>query len=153
MIEFACMFRKDSFPMRALKKDSKIKLPHPHDWRTTDADEVSKRRFRAQTEPFKISNTDSSHRIFSNFRVKSSSGMIYSVEIRDLTQRYFACDCVDFRSNGLGTCKHVEAVLLLLEAQYPRLYNHAQKNGSTRIDIVHINEKECFIWHLRNALS
>src|SRR2546426_2154002 len=100
----------------ARAKTLTVKIPSAHDWRTTDQDEINKRRARARTEVFAISNLDSQHPIFSNFRVKSGSGMNYSVEIRCLRQRQFACDCVDFRINGLGTCKHVEAVLNQLEA-------------------------------------
>ncbi len=117
-------------------KISKIQVPSAHDWRTTDEDEINKRRLRARSESLRISNTNSEHPIFSNFRVKSPSGMTYSVEIRGLADRHFACDCVDFQSNGLGTCKHVEAVLLLLEAQHKRLYQAALKQGSNRIDVV-----------------
>ena len=96
------------------KKSADIPLPSPHDWRTTDTDEINKRRQRAREESFAIANTDPRHPIFSNFRVKSGSGLTYAVEIRDVQGRQFACDCVDFRINGLGTCKHVEAVLLQL---------------------------------------
>lgn len=39
------------------------------------------------------------HPIFSNFRVQSASGLTYSVEVRSLAARQFACDCVDFRIN------------------------------------------------------
>lgn len=63
--------------------------------------------------------------------------MTYSVEIRDIGARQFACDCVDFRINGLGTCKHVEAVLFLLEARFRRLFAAAAQTGkSTRRDVV-----------------
>ena len=118
------------------KKTHDIKIPSPHDWRTTDADEINKRRLRAREESFTISNVDPQHPVFSNFRVASGSGLTYSVEIRDLRQRQFACDCVDFRTNGLGTCKHVEAVLLHLEARFRRLFKAAQQNGSNRIEVV-----------------
>src|SRR6266516_3909682 len=113
-----------------------IKIPAPHDWRTTDDDEINKRRLRAREESFTISNVDPQHPVFSNFRVASGSGLTYSVEIRDLRQRQFTCDCVDFRTNGLGTCKHVEAVLLHLEARFRRLFKAAQQNGSNRIEVV-----------------
>ncbi|MCX6902974.1 MAG: SNF2-related protein, partial [Verrucomicrobia bacterium] len=120
-----------------MKKSSpELKVPSPHDWRTTDTDEINKRRLRARQETFVISNLHPAHPIFSNFRVKSASGLTYSVEVRDLLQRQFACDCVDFRSNGLGTCKHVEAVLLHLEARFRRLFEAAKKNGSTRLEVV-----------------
>ena len=53
-----------------------------------------------------------------------------------MRQRQFACDCVDFRINGLGTCKHVEAVLLHLEARFKRLFRAAEQNGPPRLDVV-----------------
>ena len=111
-------------------------MPSPHNWRTTDQDEINRRRERARTEDFKITNANPAHPIFSNFRVKSGSGLTYSVEVRDLRQRQFACQCVDFRINGLGTCKHVEAVLLYLQARYSRLFQAAAQNGSTRIEVL-----------------
>ena len=118
------------------RKMHDIKVPPAHDWRTTDQDEINKRRLRARTEALHVTTTDSAQPIFSNFRVKSPSGMTYAVEIRDVAQRQFACECPDFRSNGLGTCKHVEAVLLLLEARHRRLFQQAIRNGSDRVDVV-----------------
>src|SRR5262245_35420233 len=82
-----------------------------HNWRTSDEDEINRRRARAESEEFTVSNLDARHPIFSNFRVQSGSGLRYQVEIRDIAQRQFSCECVDFRVNGLGMCKHVEAVL------------------------------------------
>ncbi len=111
-------------------------MPSPHNWRTTDEDEINRRRARARTEEFRISNTDPRHPIFSNFRVQSGSGLTYSVEVRDVRQRQFACECVDFRINGLGTCKHVEAVLLHLQARFKRLFRAAEQNGTPRLDVV-----------------
>src|SRR5262245_38091755 len=72
----------------------------PHDWRTSDQEEIERRRKRAEGESFRIGNVDSRHPVFSNFRVESGSGMTYSVEIRELSGREFACDCVDFRINA-----------------------------------------------------
>jgi len=57
------------------KKDNDIKIPSPHDWRTTDTDEINKRRLRAREESFSISNVDLQHPVFSNFRVASSRGL------------------------------------------------------------------------------
>jgi len=118
------------------KASPEIAVPSPHNWRTTDEDEINRRRARARTEEFRISNTDPRHPIFSNFRVRSGSGLTYSVEIRDVGRRQFACDCVDFRINGLGTCKHVEAVLLQLQARFKRLFRAAETNGTTRLDVL-----------------
>jgi hypothetical protein len=113
-----------------------ITVPSPHNWRTTDEDEINRRRARARTEEFRTSNTDPRHPIFSNFRVRSGSGLTYSIEIRDVRQRQFACDCVDFRINALGTCKHIEAVLLQLQARFRRLFRAAETNGTPRLDLM-----------------
>src|SRR5258706_1732619 len=120
----------------ARKPKPEIEVPSPHNWRTNDEDEINRRRARAQTEDFRIANHNPRHPIFSNFRVQSGSGLTYSVEIRDVRQRQFACDCVDFQINGLGTCKHVEAVLLQLQARFKRLFEAASRNGTPRLDLV-----------------
>src|SRR5208337_3849779 len=118
------------------KAPAQFTVPALHNWRTTDQEEINRRRERAQKEQFQLSNADPRHPIFSNFRVASGSGLTYSVEIRDLAGRQFACDCVDFRINGLGTCKHVEAVLLYLQARHKRLFRAAESNGSGRLDVL-----------------
>jgi hypothetical protein len=116
--------------------EPEIALPPVHDWRTTDEDEINRRRLRAREGSFVIRNTDARFPVFSNFSVASGSGLTYAVEIRDVTGRQFACTCQDFHKNGLGTCKHVEAVLLHLEARFKRLYVRAAQDGSTRVDLV-----------------
>ena len=119
-----------------IKAKSAPAVPSPHNWRTTDEDEINRRRERAQSEDFQITNATPAHPIFSNFHVKSGSGLTYSVEVRDLGQRQFACQCVDFRINGLGTCKHIEAVLLHLQARYQRAFQAAVQNGSSRFEVL-----------------
>ena len=96
------------------------RLPPVDDWRTTDQDEITRRRLRAREEAPLIINRNARFPIFSDFEVHSQSGVTYTVEIRNLNQRQFACECVDFRVNGLGTCKHVEAVLDQLETRFFR---------------------------------
>jgi hypothetical protein len=115
---------------------AKSQVPSPHNWRTTDQDEINRRRERAATEEFKITNLNPGFPIFSDFRVRSASGMTYVVEVRDLRERQFGCECVDFRINGLGTCKHVEAVLLYLETRIKRQYQEALGQASPRLDLV-----------------
>src|SRR5262245_28162287 len=134
----------------AISAKRELKPPSPHDWRTTDNDEINRRRLRAREASFSITNADPRHPIFSSFRVKSESGLTYSVEVRDLRERQFACDCVDFRINGLGTCKHVEAVLLHLEGRFRRLFETAARGVSTRIDVVPDFERDTLRVLLRN---
>jgi len=117
-------------------KKSGPALPPHTDWRTTDADELAKRRLRAREEKFRITNLDPAHPVFSNFEVKSPSGMTYRAEIRDVASRQFSCTCTDFRINGLGTCKHVEALLLQLARRQRAEFKGAERIASPRVDIV-----------------
>lgn len=55
------------------------------------------------------------HPVFGTFRVGSAGGGTYEVEIRSLDRHDNSCGCADHRVNGLGTCKHVEAVLASLQ--------------------------------------
>ena len=93
------------------------------DWRTTDEDEVALRQQRAREEQPRICQLDQTQPIFSHFEVHSPSGMTYRVEVRSVATRRYSCTCVDFRTNGLGTCKHIEAVLLHLDDGAGHLYN------------------------------
>ena len=53
--------------------------------------------------------------LFSEFQVRNpDSGGTYLVRIRGLASGDNQCDCLDFRTNELGTCKHVEFVLARL---------------------------------------
>jgi SNF2 family DNA or RNA helicase len=125
------------------KKTSKeISLPPAHDWRTSDQDEINRRMLRAREEKPRIRNLTPDHSVFSNFDVHSTSGMHYEVEIRDLAQRRFVCTCTDFRINRLGTCKHVEAVLLHVEHVGKSAYRQALRRGSGRVDIVPDRERD-----------
>ena len=80
-------------------------------------DQIERRRERARAEILKIANKGS-HPIFSQFEVKSVSGSTYRIEIRSLDEMQNSCTCPDYKSNLIGTCKHIEAVLIHLEEEY-----------------------------------
>ncbi|MSU50618.1 MAG: hypothetical protein EXS37_16280 [Opitutus sp.] len=124
-------------PRRARRNDPARLLPPVTDWRTTDDHEILKRLVRAREERPRVVNRDPAYPIFSDFEVRSKSGLDYRVEVRDVAARQFSCTCTDFRTNGLGTCKHVEAVLLHLTSRQ-RAEFKAAKHGvaSPRIDLV-----------------
>ena len=114
-----------------------MELPAAQDWRSTDEQEVLRRQVRAKEESMRIRNEFPGQAVFSNFEVKSDSGMEYRVEIRDVKGRAFSCTCADFRKNGLGTCKHVEAVLLRVEKKAGKAgWKRAVEAGSPRIEVV-----------------
>ena len=125
--------RSPAHPRRA---QAESPVPPMAYWNTTDAQEVARRQQRAREETFEIKNLNPRHPVFSNFAIHSGSGLAYHIEIRDVATRHFSCQCVDFRINGLGTCKHVEAVLNHLDGRFKRLFAAAVKSPSPRLDLV-----------------
>ena len=55
---------------------------------------------------------------YGDYRVQSASGKTYRVAMRGpgLFENY--CSCPDFSVNTLGTCKHIEALLLRLRRRH-----------------------------------
>ena len=80
-------------------------------------EQIERRRERARAEILKIANKGS-HPIFSLFEVSSVSGRAYRVEIRSLDELQNSCTCPDYKSNLIGTCKHIEGVLISLEKEH-----------------------------------
>ena len=87
-------------------------------WISTDEDEIKRREWRGRAEIQEVQALDS--RLLGDYRVISSSGGSYTAEIRSLRERINSCECQDYRTNRLGTCKHVEGVL------------HRLRNGNAR---------------------
>ncbi len=71
-------------------------------------EEVEKRRKRAQSEKFQITSLAKSP--VEKLQVQGESGRVYIVAI-DHTLNSRTCECHDFLSARVGTCKHIEAVL------------------------------------------
>ncbi|HYW76309.1 MAG TPA: DEAD/DEAH box helicase [Gammaproteobacteria bacterium] len=79
-------------------------------WRTTDADEIERRRQRADSEELQVSADTPDGALFGAYSVQSRGDRNYRVEFRSTEQPINSCDCPDYEVNGLGTCKHIEAV-------------------------------------------
>ena len=80
-------------------------------------EQIERRRERARAEILKIVNKGS-HPVFSLFEVSSISKKSYRVEIRSLDELQNSCTCPDYKSNLIGTCKHIEGVLISLEKEH-----------------------------------
>src|SRR3990172_4309071 len=120
--------RPSSRSLRAL-------APRPVGWRTTDADEIALRRERAASERMRIEALEAAEPIFSTFAVRSPSGVTYEVEVRSLSARENSCSCPDFRTNGLATCKHTEAVVARLRRTPAGRSTLARGGRSTRVEV------------------
>ena len=104
-------------------------------------EQIDIRRQRAKAGKFTIENLGK-NRVFSDYRVTNpDSGGQYTVTVRGFEVGDNACTCPDFKSNTLGTCKHVEAVIDHLQTELPA---HLQKKKAavTRPEIyLHYGEQ------------
>src|SRR5436190_3715979 len=82
-------------------------------------EQIDIRRQRAAAEHLRIQNLGR-NRIFSDYQVTNpTTGGQYQVSIRGFDVGDNTCTCPDYRTNTLGTCKHVEAVLAILQEKAP----------------------------------
>jgi Superfamily II DNA/RNA helicases, SNF2 family len=99
--------------VRPTKKRNVSRLHQPADMSL----EVWQRELRRQfgeEQTFHIENVGE-HPIFSEFRVTNPSrGSVYRVAIREAEPDRNFCSCADFKTNALGTCKHIEFTLATL---------------------------------------
>ena len=95
------------------------------------------RKQYALEQKFKVKNIGSEP-LYSDYEVHNpGTGKTYKVSIRDNINSYNYCSCPDFKVNTLGTCKHVEFVLLskLRYKKYQRLITKSQKNTYSSLSI------------------
>jgi superfamily II DNA or RNA helicase len=63
---------------------------------------------------------------YGDYVVKSASGKEYRVAMRGPSLFENFCSCADFAVNTLGTCKHIEALLLRLHHRFGRSFDRQQ---------------------------
>jgi superfamily II DNA or RNA helicase len=103
--------------------------------------QIERRRQRALEEIDKVVNRGA-HPVFSVFAVTSRSGRTYQVEIRALDELTNTCDCPDYRTNLIGTCKHIEGVLLYLRKTHrARLGELARRRPAGTQVFLHYGEE------------
>ena len=79
--------------------------------------QIAERRERARAALLRILERPEGG-LYGDYRIKSASGKTYRVAMRGpgLFDNY--CSCPDFAVNTLGTCKHIEALLLRLRQRH-----------------------------------
>jgi superfamily II DNA or RNA helicase len=87
-------------------------------------EQIDIRRKRAAEEQFQIEKLGKG-RVFGEYKVTNPrSRGEYQVDIRGFEVGDNSCTCPDFRTNTLGTCKHIEAVLASLREETPVQLQH-----------------------------
>jgi len=111
------------------------RAPSPQGWNTSDEEEIDRRRWRGSTDIVGVEALEPDVPYFGTYRVRSTSGNQYDVEIRSLTDRKNSCGCADWNVNSLGTCKHIEGTLEWLRRRGKRAFAAASALGNPRIEI------------------
>jgi hypothetical protein len=120
------------------KRKAKAVLDRPPSlpgWLTSDEHEVNLRRWRGRTEILSIKALEPDHPYFGTFRAQSASGGSYEVEIRSLNGLANSCGCIDYRVNGLGTCKHIEGTIEAMARGRSKSFRAAKEIGSPRVEV------------------
>ena len=110
---------------------------------TVDEWQAALRKQFAAEQDFEIKNIGD-HPVFSDFEVfNPASEKIYKVSIRDNKQSHNFCSCPDFKVNGLGTCKHIENVLLSLKNKKSnwKYFNYNQPESYSSLSISYGKER------------
>jgi hypothetical protein len=105
----------------------------PPGWLTSDDHEITLRRWRGSTEILSVNALEADQPFFGTFRAESASGGHYEVEIRSFDGFANSCSCIDYRVNGLGTCKHIEGTIAVVARG--RGSRAAKAAGNSRIEV------------------
>ncbi len=98
---------------------------------------MAERRKRAAEETMTVRSLDN-QRPWTDYLVTSAaSGKTYRVALRGSETGQSYCSCPDFRTNGLGTCKHIMHTLTKVEKRFSAAKRRApyfRRNLSLRLD-------------------
>ena len=110
---------------------------------------IEARRDRARREFYRIEHEPDTApqrgspetRFLGLYRVTGSNDRVYDVLIRDPNPEHHVnrCSCLDYESNNLGTCKHVEGVLMYIRRK------HGSALRSARNRLLEINRLTVYV--------
>jgi SNF2-related domain len=106
----------------------------PPGWLTSDEDEIALRRWRGRTEILSVKALEPGRSYFGTFRAQSATGGSYEVEIRSFDGLVNSCGCIDYRVNGLGTCKHIEGTIAAMARGRAKSFRAAKSAGNPRVE-------------------
>jgi len=103
-------------PINKSKPKKVNTIPYHHKPETLSL-EVWQKGLRSQyaeknVQSFSINFLSSEHPVFGDYQVvNKQTGGAYKVALRESEPGINFCNCMDFKTNCLGTCKHIEAVI------------------------------------------
>ncbi len=79
--------------------------------------QIALRRQFAEMKKFEVKNIGSRN-VFSDYTIYNpETDKTYKVAIRSKHEKINFCNCLDFKTNGLGTCKHIEYIKQHIESR------------------------------------
>jgi len=123
---------------RKRKKEKKISYIRKPDDLTLDQWQAALRKQFGKQTKFKLTNLGE-HPIFSDFMILNpETGSQYKIAIRSKDDSANFCECLDFKTNQLGTCKHLGYALNKLPRKrgYRKIFNagYQQPHSSIYLD-------------------
>ncbi len=123
---------------RKKKKEKKISYTRKPDDLTLDQWQAALRKQFGKQIKFKLTNLGE-HPIFSDFHILNpETGSQYKIAIRSKDDSANFCACLDFKTNQLGTCKHLGYALSKLPRKrgYRKIFNagYQQPHSSIYLD-------------------
>jgi SNF2 family DNA or RNA helicase len=134
------------------ESESKKKVPYYRKpaGMSIDRWQTELRKQFALKQNFRIWNLGD-HPVYSDFEVfNPETEKSYKVSIRDNISSFNYCSCPDFKINTLGTCKHIEFVLLhlLKYKKNQKYFGQKQKHNYSSLSILYGHER---LIHLKKA--
>ena len=103
--------------------------------------QIALRKQFVMDKTFGIEKIEGYHPVFGDYQVSNfETRNKYKVSIRDNRNSMNFCSCLDFKTNRLGTCKHIEAVLWNIQKQ-PGLAGYLKKDYKISYTSVYLSYK------------
>ena len=138
------------------KRYKKISYHRQPDDFTTEEWQYALRKQFAETHTFRIEK-QGKHAVFTDYNVYNpETKLTYKVALRSNDNSANFCECNDFKTNGLGTCKHIESVFHYIhnkiykgslldkpyQQSYTSIYLDYRENRKVRIRVGSENANE-----------
>ena len=120
---------KKTVRLRPVEKNkNNISYHKPAQGMSLESWQIALRKQFVVDKTFGIEKVEGYHPVFGDYLVHNfETKNKYKVSIRDNRNSMNFCSCLDFKTNGLGTCKHIEAVLFQIN-KTPKLSVHLTKD-------------------------
>ena len=111
------MAKRKKLPVKSVKKSQTV-IPYHYKpaWLSLEEWQIALRRQFIENRTFGIEKTDGSSSPFGDYRIRNpETKNTYKVAFRGMDSPMNFCSCLDFKTNRLGTCKHLEALVFQLK--------------------------------------